>query len=86
MGENKKEVKGKKAEKLEKVKVQNFTPPKPAPATIKIIEVEMDKEFTEPEGWIIRETYILESKAILLVLVKLRQQPLRMSPPVNLKD
>lgn len=69
----------------QKVKVEEFVPPKPKPAVVKIVEVEIDKEFTEPEGWFIREVHVLDTRAVL-VLVKVVQKPLRMSPPVNLKD
>ena len=73
-------------ERQEKVKVESIMPPKPTQAIIKIIEVELGKEFQEPEGWFIREVHVLDSKAVLLVLVKNQQKPLRMSQPVNLKD
>lgn len=62
-------------------------------ATIKIVELEVDKEFTEPKGWILKEVHSLDVEAgkFYGVLVKIIDYPqakpkVRVSEPVNLKD
>lgn len=46
-------------------------------ATIKIVALEIDKEFTEPEGWILKEVHSLdlEKDKFYGVLVKVIDYP-----------
>lgn len=62
-------------------------------ATIKVVAIEVDKEFTEPKGWILKEVHSLDVEAgkFFGVLVKVIDYPeekpkIRVGKPVNLKD
>ena len=67
--------------------------PKPPKAVIKVVNIEVDKEYTEPEGWLLKEIHSVdvESGKFFGVLVKIHEDPnartkSRISKPVNLKD
>jgi len=65
------------------------TPPQ---AVIKIVNIPMDEDYTEPNGWIIKDIYNSEvngSEKFYAILVKVQDRPtagIRKSPVVNLKD
>lgn len=67
--------------------------PKPPKAVIKIVNITVDEEYTEPEGWILKEIHSVdvETGKFFGVLVKVHEDPnartkSRISKPVNLKD
>ncbi len=51
--------------------------PKPPKAVIKVVNIEVDKEYTEPEGWVLKEIHsvdVAEGK-FFGVLVKILDYP-----------
>ena len=73
----------------EPVKVEEA--PKKPQAVIKVVEIALDTEYTEPEGWVLKEIHSVdvESGKFFGVLVKILDYPtngVRSSKPVNLKD
>ena len=62
--------------------------PEREPATVKVIALNVDEEFTEPKGWVLREVHSVdvEGGKFFGVLVKLPKPTVRVSEPVNLKD
>lgn len=73
----------------EPVKVEDA--PKKPQAVIKVVEIALDTEYTEPEGWVLKEIHSVdvESGKFFGVLVKVLDYPtagVRSSKPVNLKD
>lgn len=67
--------------------------PKPIKAVIKVVSIDVDTEYHEPDGWILKEIHSVdvESGKFFGVLVKIQSQPepasrTRMSEPVNLKS
>lgn len=72
----------------EPVKVEE-TPKKPQ-AVIKVVSIAVDEEYTEPEGWVLKEIHSVdvETGKFFGVLVKVLDYPtagVRSSKPVNLK-
>lgn len=73
----------------EPVKVEEA--PKKPQAVIKVVAINVDEEYTEPEGWVLKEIHSVdvESGKFFGVLVKVLDYPtsgVRSSKPVNLKD
>lgn len=68
------------------------TPPAKPQAVIKVVKIPMDEDYTEPEGYIIKDIYNSEvngSEQFYAILVKIQERPtegIRKSPVVNLKD
>ncbi len=67
--------------------------PKPPKAVIKVVAINVDEEYTEPEGWLLKEIHSVdvETGKFFGVLVKIHEDPnartkSRISKPVNLKD
>lgn len=67
--------------------------PKKPQAVIKVVAIAIDEEYTEPEGWVLKEIHSVdvESGKFFGVLVKILDTPnskpkTRMSEPVNLKS
>ena len=64
--------------------------PKPPKATIKVVRIELEKEFTEPEGWILKDIHNSDSEEKFYgILVKVLEDPTartksKVSKPVNL--
>lgn len=56
--------------------------PKRPLATVKVVELEKDVEFTEPEGWILKEIHSVdvESGKFFGVLVKVLEDPNKNRP------
>lgn len=78
-----------------KPKTQEETTPqeplKKPQAVIKVVRIEIDKEFQEPEGWILKDIHNSDSEEKFYgVLVKIQDYPkppgMRVGKPVNLKD
>jgi len=72
----------------EPVKVEEA--PKKPQAVIKVVAIKVDEEYTEPEGWVLKEIHSVdvESGKFFGVLVKVLDYPtagVRSSKPVNLK-
>ena len=80
----------KEAKTQDQPKPEIETPKKPQ-AVIKVVEIEVDKEYTEPEGWLLKEIHSVDvaSGKFFGVLVKIQEMPkpagMRMGPRVNLK-
>lgn len=73
----------------EPVKVEDA--PKKPQAVIKVVSIAVDEEYTEPEGWVLKEIHSVdvETGKFFGVLVKVLDYPtagVRSSKPVNLKD
>lgn len=58
------------------------------PSTIKIVELTVGEEYTEPDGWILNEVHSIDVEAgkFFGVLVKRKPATSRISQPVNLKS
>lgn len=74
----------------EPVSVEKEAPKKPQ-AVIKVVSIAVDEEYTEPEGWVLKEIHSVdvETGKFFGVLVKVLDYPtsgVRSSKPVNLKD
>lgn len=72
----------------EPVKVEEA--PKKPQAVIKVVSIAVDEEYTEPEGWVLKEIHSVdvETGKFFGVLVKVLDYPtagVRSSKPVNLK-
>ncbi len=83
------QAKNEEANVDEPVKVED-TPKKPQ-AVIKVVAIAVDEEYTEPEGWVLKEIHSVdvETGKFFGVLVKVLDYPtsgVRSSKPVNLKD
>lgn len=73
----------------EPVKVEEA--PKKPQAVIKVVAIAVDEEYTEPEGWVLKEIHSVdvETGKFFGVLVKVLDYPtsgVRSSKPVNLKN
>lgn len=73
----------------EPVKVEDA--PKKPQAVIKVVAIAVDEEYTEPEGWVLKEIHSVdvETGKFFGVLVKVLDYPtagVRRSKPVNLKN
>lgn len=71
------------------VQVEKEAPKKPQ-AVIKVVAIAVDEEYTEPEGWVLKEIHSVdvESGKFFGVLVKVLDYPtpgVRASQKVNLK-
>lgn len=65
--------------------------PKKPQAVIKVVEIALDTEYTEPEGWVLKEIHSVdvEQGKFFGVLVKVLNYPtpgVRAGKAVNLKD
>lgn len=65
--------------------------PKPPKAVIKVVRIPLDEEYTEPEGWVLKDIHNSDSsESFYGVLVKIHVDPnartkSRTSKPVNLR-